>query len=71
MSRASLSSSLRQSAYGDCCFTATYKPDVFEDIEQHFKEQLGITFEQFIGTYERTSLHFGGPAVYYRGKHHT
>ena len=32
------------------CFTATAKPDVLEDIEQHFKEQMGITFEQFIGT---------------------
>ncbi|HDQ4105115.1 TPA: RecQ family ATP-dependent DNA helicase [Pseudomonas aeruginosa] len=40
------------------CFTATAKPDVLEDIELHFKEQLGISFERFIGTHERTNLDF-------------
>jgi ATP-dependent DNA helicase RecQ len=40
------------------CFTATAKPDVLEDIELHFEEQLGITFERFIGTHERANLHF-------------
>ena len=40
------------------CFTATAKPDVLEDIEQHFKESLGITFRSFIGTHERENLRF-------------
>jgi ATP-dependent DNA helicase RecQ len=40
------------------CFTATAKPDVLEDIEQHFKEGLGITFKSFIGTHERDNLRF-------------
>ena len=40
------------------CFTATAKPDVLEDIEQHFKEGLGITFRSFIGTHERDNLRF-------------
>jgi len=40
------------------CFTATAKPDVLEDIEQHFKEGLGITFKSFIGTHERNNLRF-------------
>ena len=54
------------------CFTATAKPDVLEDIEQHFKEQLGITFEQFIGTHERTNLHFEVlPCTRSEKRHHT
>lgn len=40
------------------CFTATAKPDVLEDIEQHFKESLGITFRTFLGTHERNNLRF-------------
>lgn len=40
------------------CFTATAKPDVLEDIEQHFQEGLGITFRNFIGTHERDNLRF-------------
>lgn len=40
------------------CFTATAKPDVLDDIQQHFKDQLGITFETFLGTHERTNLSF-------------
>ncbi|MEV4140686.1 ATP-binding protein, partial [Dactylosporangium sp. NPDC049742] len=54
------------------CFTATAKPDVLEDIEQHFKEQLGITFEHFIGTHERTNLHFEVlPCTRSEKRHHT
>lgn len=40
------------------CFTATAKPDVLEDIEQHFKTGLGITFSSFLGTHERNNLRF-------------
>lgn len=54
------------------CFTATAKPDVLEDIEQHFKEQLGITFKRFIGTHERTNLHFEVlPCSRSEKRHHT
>ncbi len=40
------------------CFTATAKQDVLEDIQQHFKQELGITFEMFIGSPERNNLSF-------------
>ena len=40
------------------CFTATAKPDVLEDIEQHFHESLGVKFRHFIGSPERTNLSF-------------
>lgn len=40
------------------CFTATAKPDVLEDIQAHFHAQLGISFETFLGTHERTNLSF-------------
>lgn len=54
------------------CFTATAKPDVLEDIEQHFKEQLDISFERFIGTHERTNLHFEVlPCARAEKRHHT
>ncbi|AHF67964.1 ATP-dependent DNA helicase, RecQ family [Pseudomonas cichorii JBC1] len=54
------------------CFTATAKPDVLEDIEQHFQEQLGITFKRFIGTHERTNLHFEVlPCTRSEKRHHT
>jgi ATP-dependent DNA helicase RecQ len=54
------------------CFTATAKPDVLEDIEQHFEEQLGITFKRFIGTHERTNLHFEVlPCARSEKRHHT
>lgn len=54
------------------CFTATAKPDVLEDIEKHFEEQLGITFERFIGTHERTNLHFEVlPCARAEKRHHT
>lgn len=54
------------------CFTATAKPDVLEDIEQHFREQLGITFHRFIGTHERTNLHFEVlPCTRPEKRHHT
>lgn len=40
------------------CFTATAKPDVLEDIAEHFRSQLQIEFERFIGTHERSNLSF-------------
>jgi len=40
------------------CFTATAKLDVLDDIRQHFKQTLGITFTEFIGTPERPNLQF-------------
>ncbi|WP_425316070.1 RecQ family ATP-dependent DNA helicase [Stutzerimonas chloritidismutans] len=54
------------------CFTATAKPDVLEDIVLHFKDQLDITFERFIGTHERTNLHFEVlPCARAEKRHHT
>ena len=54
------------------CFTATAKPDVLDDIERHFEEQLGIRFERFIGTHERTNLHFEVlPCARSEKRHHT
>ena len=38
------------------CFTATAKPDVLADILNHFRDELGIAFKQFIGSNERTNL---------------
>ncbi|TFA85131.1 ATP-dependent DNA helicase RecQ [Pseudomonas sp. LAIL14HWK12:I2] len=40
------------------CFTATAKPDVLADIRAHFKDTLGITFKEIIGSHERLNLHF-------------
>nr|WP_277754417.1 RecQ family ATP-dependent DNA helicase [Rosenbergiella collisarenosi] len=40
------------------CFTATAKPDVLSDIQNHFKESLGIEFNIFLGGHERSNLHF-------------
>ncbi|MDH4562298.1 RecQ family ATP-dependent DNA helicase [Pseudomonas sp. BN411] len=40
------------------CFTATAKPDVLADIQSHFKSSLGIEFQVFPGSHERTNLSF-------------
>ncbi|MCG7373993.1 RecQ family ATP-dependent DNA helicase [Pseudomonas luteola] len=40
------------------CFTATGKPDVLDDIRQHFKKELDVTFKDVIGKPERTNLSF-------------
>ncbi|WP_443696241.1 RecQ family ATP-dependent DNA helicase [Pseudomonas sp.] len=40
------------------CFTATAKPDVLADIRAHFKDGLGITFQEFLGSHERNNLSF-------------
>ncbi|MDR0233651.1 MAG: RecQ family ATP-dependent DNA helicase, partial [Zoogloeaceae bacterium] len=40
------------------CFTATAKQDVLEDIRQHFRDELGVTFKSSIGRPDRDNLHF-------------
>lgn len=40
------------------CFTATAKPDVIEDLSNHFKDSLGMELEQFLGGHERTNLNY-------------
>ncbi len=40
------------------CFTATAKPDVLADIRDHFKDTLGVTFHEVIGSHERLNLRF-------------
>ena len=40
------------------CFTATAKPDVLADITNHFREEAGIEFRQFIGDNERDNLFY-------------
>ena len=40
------------------CFTATAKPDVLQEITAHFRDTLGITFKQFIGSNERDNLFY-------------
>lgn len=39
------------------CFTATAKPDVLADIENHFRD-LGVEFKRFLGSPERDNLSF-------------
>ena len=38
------------------CFTATAKQEVLDEIRDHFRETLGITFREFIGGHERDNL---------------
>lgn len=40
------------------CFTATAKPDVLADINNHFNNELGIAFKQFIGSNQRDNLSY-------------
>ena len=40
------------------CLTATAKPDVKEDIRQHFRDELGIELKVFDGGAQRTNLDF-------------
>lgn len=40
------------------CFTATAKPDVVADIQQHFKERLGYELELLEGGVERENLQY-------------
>lgn len=41
-----------------CCFTATAKREVVDDLRQHFREALGIELEVFDGGHERPNLHY-------------
>ncbi|MCD6679850.1 MAG: RecQ family ATP-dependent DNA helicase [Burkholderiaceae bacterium] len=40
------------------CFTATAKPDVIDDLLDHFKAELGLELQQFLGGHERTNLEY-------------
>ncbi|MEP6646615.1 MAG: RecQ family ATP-dependent DNA helicase, partial [Saprospiraceae bacterium] len=40
------------------CFTATAKPQVIEDIQQYFKDKLGLTLELFQSSQSRPNLHY-------------
>lgn len=40
------------------CFTATAKPDVLADIQEHFRQSLNIGFDTFQGGHERSNLNF-------------
>ncbi len=40
------------------CFTATAKPDVVDDICNHFQQRLGITLQRLEGGVERQNLHY-------------
>jgi ATP-dependent DNA helicase RecQ len=40
------------------CFTATAKPDVVDDVLDHFREQLGVELQRFLGGHERDNLEY-------------
>ena len=40
------------------CFTATAKPDVIDDLCEHFSEGLGLKLERFLGGHERENLSY-------------
>ncbi|MDT3678947.1 MAG: RecQ family ATP-dependent DNA helicase [Burkholderiaceae bacterium] len=40
------------------CFTATAKPDVIDDLLDHFKAELGHELQQFLGGHERNNLEY-------------
>ncbi len=40
------------------CFTATAKPDVIEDLTEHFRDQLGLELQCFLGGHERANLEY-------------
>lgn len=40
------------------CFTATAKQDVLDDIQAHFRQELGVEFKLFAGSHERSNLGF-------------
>lgn len=40
------------------CFTATAKPDVLQEIRDHFQQQLGLSLREFIGGHERSNLDY-------------
>jgi len=40
------------------CFTATAKPDVIDDLVEHFQVSLGIELQRFLGGHARTNLDY-------------
>ncbi len=40
------------------CFTATAKPDVIDDLLDHFKAELGLELQPFLGGHERSNLEY-------------
>lgn len=40
------------------CFTATAKPDVIDDLCEHFQEGLQLELKRFLGGHERTNLSY-------------
>lgn len=51
------------------CFTATAKPDVVQDIRNHFEERLGITLEALEGGVARENLAYEVRSVPAQGKY--
>lgn len=51
------------------CFTATAKPDVVQDIRDHFEERLGITLEALEGGVARENLAYEVRSVPAQGKY--
>lgn len=40
------------------CYTATAKLEVIADLDEHFRDALGIELKHYIGGHERANLHF-------------
>lgn len=40
------------------CFTATAKPDVIDDLLDHFQSELGLELRTFLGGHERSNLEY-------------
>ncbi|HLT28385.1 MAG TPA: RecQ family ATP-dependent DNA helicase [Zeimonas sp.] len=40
------------------CFTATAKPDVVDDLVEHFRAELGVELQRFLGGHERENLEY-------------
>lgn len=51
------------------CFTATAKPEVVQDICQHFAQELGMELACLEGGVERSNLHYEAHAVPRAGKY--
>lgn len=51
------------------CFTATAKPDVVDDIREHFAKRLGVTLEVLAGGVRRDNLAYEVRAVPAQGKY--
>ncbi len=51
------------------CLTATAKTDVIEEIDNHFRDQLGQRLERFLGGHERDNLQYAVEPVGPHTKH--